>query len=67
MFSRTSNASKVALAALVTSLRVGGGVLFDVQWRTDHLASMGAVEISRSEYLATLTFAVGRPQLTLVN
>lgn len=67
MFSRTSNASKVALAALVTRLRVGGGVLFDVQWRTDHLASMGAVEISRFEYLAALTLAVGRPQLTLAN
>ena len=41
----TTDASKVALVALVERLRAGGGVLFDVQWCTPHLASLGAIEI----------------------
>ena len=45
MFSWRTDASKVALVALVQRLRAGGGVLLDVQWCTDHLASLGAIEI----------------------
>ena len=66
MFHRVSDASKVALLALVERLRVGGGVLFDVQWCTPHLASLGVVEISRAEYGRLLAEAIARPQLTLV-
>jgi leucyl/phenylalanyl-tRNA--protein transferase len=65
MFHRISDASKVALAQLVTRLRDGGGVLLDVQWSTKHLASLGAISISRDEYAARLATAVARPQLTL--
>jgi leucyl/phenylalanyl-tRNA--protein transferase len=50
MFSRRTDASKVALAYLVDRLRQGGFRLFDVQFLTPHLASLGAVEISRAEY-----------------
>jgi leucyl/phenylalanyl-tRNA--protein transferase len=49
------DASKVALLALVTTLRDGSPLrLLDVQWVTPHLASLGAVEIPRSEYLKRL-------------
>ena len=54
MFSRTDNASKVALAWLVAALRRAGCVLLDCQFITGHLASLGAVEISQAEYLALL-------------
>jgi len=50
MFSRTANASKVALAHLVARLRLGGFALLDTQFITEHLASMGGVEISGQEY-----------------
>ena len=52
MFSRRTNASKMALAALVDRLRHAGFTLFDTQFLTDHLASLGAQEISRAEYHA---------------
>ena len=65
MFHRASDASKVALLALVERLRAGGATLFDVQWCTPHLASLGVVEISRAEYGRRLAAAVRRPQLTL--
>jgi leucyl/phenylalanyl-tRNA--protein transferase len=65
MFHRATDASKVALLALVERLRAGGGVLFDVQWSTPHLASLGVVEVSRSEYGRRVAAAVRRPQLTL--
>ncbi len=58
MFSRRTDASKIALAYLVDRLRAGGFVLFDVQFLTDHLASLGAVEISRAEYHARLQAAL---------
>ena len=61
MFSLRTDASKVALVALVERLRAAGAVLLDVQWRTDHLASLGVVEIGRSEYLARLAEAVAAP------
>ena len=54
MFHRTTDASKVALVALVDRLRAIGVELLDVQWLTPHLASLGVVEIPRREYLARL-------------
>ncbi|MFC3613593.1 leucyl/phenylalanyl-tRNA--protein transferase [Lutimaribacter marinistellae] len=50
MFSRRTDASKIALAYLVDRLRETGFVLFDTQFLTPHLASLGAVEIPRAEY-----------------
>jgi leucyl/phenylalanyl-tRNA--protein transferase len=57
------DASKVALVALVDRLRQAGsdGRLLDVQWRTPHLASLGAVEVSRERYLAQLATALTLP------
>ena len=54
MFSRVSDASKTALAWLVAALRRSGAKLLDCQFMTPHLASLGAVEIPRDEYLARL-------------
>lgn len=54
MVSRATDASKVALAWLVARLKVGGFTLLDCQFQTAHLASMGAVEIGRSDYVALL-------------
>ncbi|MFN3847000.1 MAG: leucyl/phenylalanyl-tRNA--protein transferase [Paracoccaceae bacterium] len=50
MFSRRTNASKIALAWLMHRLRAGGFTLFDTQFLTPHLASLGAEEIPRAEY-----------------
>ncbi|WP_071674618.1 leucyl/phenylalanyl-tRNA--protein transferase [Nioella nitratireducens] len=50
MFSRRTDASKIALAYLVNRLRYGGFQLFDTQFVTDHLLSLGAIEIPRAEY-----------------
>lgn len=50
MFSRRTNASKIALAWLVHRLQAGGFTLFDTQFLTPHLASLGATEIPRAEY-----------------
>ncbi len=57
MFSRRTNASKMALAALVDRLGTAGFTLFDTQFLTDHLASLGAIEISRAAYHAQLSTA----------
>ncbi len=65
MFHRETDASKVALMALVGRLVAEGGVLFDVQWTTDHLRSLGAVDVDRAHYLELLAAAVVRPQLHL--
>jgi leucyl/phenylalanyl-tRNA--protein transferase len=54
MVSRARDASKVAIAWLVARLRVGGFTLLDCQFMTGHLASLGAVEISRAAYLGLL-------------
>lgn len=59
MFSRMSDASKVALAWLVARLRVGGFRLLDCQFITDHLASLGAIEIGREAYVSLLDEALG--------
>jgi leucyl/phenylalanyl-tRNA---protein transferase len=61
MFSRASDASKVALAWLVAALRRGGAELLDCQFTTPHLASLGAVEITQARYLEMLEAAL-RPQ-----
>ena len=58
MFSRRTDASKLALAWLMHRLRAGGFRLFDTQFLTAHLASLGAIEISRAEYQARLTEAL---------
>ncbi len=60
MFSRTTDASKVALAYLVDILRAGGFQLFDTQFLTPHLASLGAVEIPRAQYHRQLAAAVAQ-------
>lgn len=61
MFHRRTDASKVALVELVRLLRDGGASLLDVQWRTEHLGSLGAVDVSRSEYLDRLAAALELP------
>ncbi|TDK42165.1 leucyl/phenylalanyl-tRNA--protein transferase [Antarcticimicrobium luteum] len=58
MFSRRTDASKIALAYLVDRLRQGGFQLFDTQFLTKHLASLGAVEIPRAEYHRQLRRAI---------
>lgn len=65
MFSRADNASKLALAWLVVMMRRAGYLLLDCQFMTDHLASMGAVEISRAEYRQRLARARGEPGAAL--
>jgi leucyl/phenylalanyl-tRNA--protein transferase len=58
MFSRATDASKVAMAWLVARMRFGGYSLLDCQFMTGHLASLGAQEISRKRYLSSLSSAV---------
>lgn len=58
MFHRATNASKVALCHLVAHLRTHGFVLFDIQMLTPATRQLGAVEISRAEYLKRLAAAV---------
>jgi leucyl/phenylalanyl-tRNA--protein transferase len=58
MFHHQRDASKVALLALVDFMRAEGMTLLDVQWCTDHLASLGAVAVPREEYLARLAEAM---------
>ena len=60
MFSRRTNASKIALAYLVHRLRVGGFTLFDTQFVTPHLTSLGAVEIPRAQYHGQLSQALAK-------
>jgi len=59
MFSRATDASKVALAWLVARLKVGNFTLLDCQFMTDHLASLGAISVSREAYVALLSEALG--------
>jgi leucyl/phenylalanyl-tRNA--protein transferase len=58
MFSRRTDASKVALAYLVDRLRLTGFLLFDTQFLTPHLRTLGAIEISRTDYHGLLRHAV---------
>ncbi|QWC86317.1 leucyl/phenylalanyl-tRNA--protein transferase [Nocardioidaceae bacterium] len=63
MFHRVRDASKVALWGLVTRLddEHAERRLLDVQWRTDHLATLGVVEVSREDYLDRLARALDLP------
>ena len=58
MFSRRTNASKMALAGCVDRLQRGGFTLFDTQFLTEHLASLGAIEVTRARYHAQLRTAL---------
>jgi len=59
MFSRRTDASKVALAWLVARLKTGNFTLLDCQFMTEHLASLGAISIPREAYVALLAAALG--------
>jgi leucyl/phenylalanyl-tRNA--protein transferase len=59
MFSRATDASKVALAWLVARMKVGGFTLLDCQFMTAHLASLGALSIPRRAYVTLLSAALG--------
>ena len=61
MFSRRSNASKVALAYLTRQLERWNFALIDCQMATEHLASFGAREIPRADFLRSVQVAVGQP------
>jgi leucyl/phenylalanyl-tRNA--protein transferase len=61
MFHLQRDASKVALMALVELMRDERMTLLDVQWCTDHLASLGAIAVSRQEYLTKLAGAMNCP------
>lgn len=58
MFSRATDASKVALAHLVARLNAGGYTLLDCQFITPHLASLGAIEIGKGAYASMLSSAL---------
>ena len=63
MFHTHTDASKTALVALAALLDAAGVVLFDVQWTTEHLKSLGAVDITRDSYLRLLKEAQKSPIL----
>ena len=50
MFSKRPNASKIALAYLVSRLKYGGFLLFDVQFQSEHLKTLGAIEVLKANY-----------------
>ncbi|HEY5752337.1 MAG TPA: leucyl/phenylalanyl-tRNA--protein transferase [Chthoniobacterales bacterium] len=60
MFHYETDASKVALASLVTRLKARGFTLLDIQWVTPHLQTFGAINISKKEYLRLLRPAVSK-------
>lgn len=60
MFSRKTDASKIALVSLVEDLRARGFKLLDTQWMTPHLRQFGGYELSRDEYKAALNEALSR-------
>lgn len=62
MFHRVSDASKVAMVRMAEHLAERGYSLFDVQWQTPHLASMGAIEVERTRYLQLLDEALTCPR-----
>ena len=61
MFSRSRDASKFALIALVARLRAGGFRLLDTQFVTEHLARLGVIEIGRAAYHRRLAAAINLP------
>ena len=66
MFSRADNSSKVALTWLVALMQRAGYRLLDCQFMTDHLSSLGAIEMPQRMYMQALERARGRPRMTLV-
>jgi leucyl/phenylalanyl-tRNA--protein transferase len=62
MFHRVTDASKIALVALVEHLHEKKFALLDTQWNTPHLQQFGAIEISRNQYLKSLGRAVDLPR-----
>jgi leucyl/phenylalanyl-tRNA--protein transferase len=60
MFSRATDASKIALCHLVGMMLAGGFTLLDTQFITDHLKRFGAVEITQADYLGRLSAALAR-------
>ncbi|MXO89305.1 leucyl/phenylalanyl-tRNA--protein transferase [Altererythrobacter aquaemixtae] len=65
MFSHANNASKVALAWLVAILRRAGFEVLDCQFMTDHLASLGAIEMSQQDYVQKIASAQGKPRMSI--
>jgi leucyl/phenylalanyl-tRNA--protein transferase len=65
MFYRSTDASKVALVHLARSMAKTPGALLDVQWSTQHLQSLGTIEIPREDYLVALAQAIEHPSLVL--
>jgi len=61
MFHHETDASKVALVALVSRMREREMALLDIQWLTPHLRRFGAIEIPRAEYLSRLAHAIVQP------
>ena len=61
MFHLATDASKVAVWAVVELMDRGRGTLFDVQWTTPHLQSLGATDVPRHTYLQRLASAVASP------
>lgn len=61
MFSRRTDASKIALACMTEMLTRGGYELFDTQFITEHLASLGGIEITRGDYHKLLDAAQRKP------
>jgi leucyl/phenylalanyl-tRNA--protein transferase len=61
MFHHATDASKVALLNTIELLNAGGAALFDVQWVTPHLESLGAVPMPRREYVRVLHRAAELP------
>ncbi|TPW33617.1 leucyl/phenylalanyl-tRNA--protein transferase [Martelella alba] len=61
MFSRRPNASKICLVHLVERLRENGFMLLDTQFTTEHLKSMGAIDIPKDEYMTMLNAALVWP------
>jgi leucyl/phenylalanyl-tRNA--protein transferase len=64
MFARVTDASKIALAHLVAFLKSQGVSMIDCQQQTAHLASLGAVPISRREFIEKLRVAIAEPQIS---
>jgi len=62
MFHHVTNASKIALAALVERMRARKFILLDTQWLTPHLVQFGAIEVPRVQYLQLLDRALNLPR-----
>jgi leucyl/phenylalanyl-tRNA--protein transferase len=64
MFAKETDASKIALAYLVTFLQANGVTMIDCQQQTAHLASLGASAIARTEFIDHLQLATVQPQIS---